>query len=186
MTHAYTARRIRLTWVLAVFALVGCAAAPVDWQSRPGVSQVQGPAFDVFFEPVKGDRTFFSAFRLTVVNKAEETLAVDWNRTRYLYDGKNAGAFAFKGIFPEQIKSGSVESDIVEPGAQLTKTIAPVRLVAFAPMGAKGVGVAEKGLRAGKLPDGDNGIFLVLSSSSRTFRTELFVHIETVPGPSPP
>ncbi|MGD8366203.1 MAG: hypothetical protein PVG78_01065 [Desulfobacterales bacterium] len=176
----------RLAFLLALLLLAGCAAPAVTWVSRPPLSRIESAQVDVRFEPVKEGVTYFNVFRLTVVNRSAEPVTVDWNRTRYLYGGANAGAFAFKGIAPEQIKAGTVPPDVIAPAAQLTKIIAPVRLIAFAPMGAKGVGIATEGIRAGTIPEGEHGIALALSFSGGTVLEKLSVRIEAVPAAPAP
>jgi hypothetical protein len=184
--HGTFQHLFRLKLLLALLLLAGCAAPEATWVSRPALSRSESPQVDVVFEPVKEGAAYFNVFRLTVANNSGEPLAVDWNRTRYLYGGKNAGAFAFKGISPEQIKAGTVPPDVVAPAARLIKIIAPVRLIAFAPVGRKGVGIATEGIRAGKIPEGENGIALALSLSGGTVLKELSVRIEAVPGAHAP
>ena len=151
------------------------------------MQRLEAPEVDLSFEPVKGQKNAYSAFRLTVVNKTEAALKIDWNRSRYLLNGKTAGGFVFKGISPEQIKEGTIADDVVAAGARLTKIIAPAGLIAFAPMANKGVGIAAEGISAGALPEGDNGIFLVLSSPDGSFQKKMVVRIEAVSGqPSSP
>ena len=171
---------IRLGLILALFVLVACAAPPRNWVSRPDVQRVEEVDYTLSFEPLKERETYYSAFRLTVVNRGPGPISIDWNRTRYLHGGKNAGPFAFKGISPEKIKEGSVEADVVAPGTRLTKNIAPLRLIAFAPMGRSGAGIATEGISAGKLPEGEHGISIVLTSPSGSVRRQMTVHIEAV------
>ena len=177
---------IQLGAVLALLAAVSCAAPPRSWVSRPDVRQLEDTGRALFFEPIKEQEPYFTAFRLTVVNRSGAPLSIDWNRTRYLHGGKNAGPFAFKGISPEKIREKRVEPDVVAPGERFTKIIAPLRLIAFAPMGKSGVGIATQGIRAGKLPEGENGISIVMTSPAGPVRRQMTVRIEAVAATPPP
>ena len=184
----YSAKRRFLKIALCLGLLLLLACAPTrTWRSLPAVQHLETPEFDLSFEPVKGKKNAYSAFRLTVVNKTGADLKIDWNRSRYLMNGKNAGHFVFRGVSPEQIKEGTIADDLVAAGSRFTKIIAPIGLIAFAPMARKGVGIATEGISAGVLPEGDSGISLVLSLPDGQIRREMTVRIEAVSGqPSSP
>jgi hypothetical protein len=177
---------IQLGLILALLLLVACAAPSRSWVSRPDVQQVEETDYTLFFEPLREEAIYYSAFRLTVVNRSAEPLSIDWNRTRYLHEGKNAGPFAFKGISAEKIKEGTVAADVVAPGTRWTRIIAPLRLIAFAPLKGKSVGIATEGIRAGKLPEGENGISLLLTSPAGNVRRQMTVRIEAISAAPPP
>lgn len=147
------------------------------WLSDPEIQVVETSIFNAQFQPLKNPNNIFVAFNLTIVNNTGQDLVMDWNRSRYIHDGKGRGPFVFAGIEPETIRNETVPPDIIPPKGRLSKRIAPFRLIAFAPLGASGIGIAMEGISAGKIPAGENGIFLVLRQGEREFRKRVTVQI---------
>jgi hypothetical protein len=165
--------------VSAVWAVMAIGCAPTrTWTARPEVRTFESPIYTAALEPLKTNGIFYSWFRLTVENPSDSPLEIDWNRTRYLFNGRDTGRFGFSGITPEQIRDADLPPDIVSPGDRLEKEIAPLKLIAFAPVRDTGVGISTKGISAGKLPSGENGIFLVVRHKGRELRKKLLLQIE--------
>jgi len=158
-------------------------AARQLWLSDPEIQLVETSIYDAQFQPLKNENNIFVAFNLTVINKTEQDLVIDWNRSRYIHDGRGRGPFVFEGIEPEAIRIETVPPDIIPPKGRLSKRIAPFRLIAFAPLGSPGVGIATEGISAGKIPAGENGIYLVARQGERDFRKKITVQISVIPKP---
>lgn len=167
----------RILIALAVLLLFpGCA--PIrSYIASPKVQLLESPVFDARLEPLKKDAPYYDWFRLTVKNKSGRDLTIDWSRTRYFHDGRVHGRFGFVGITPAQIKGTVPATDTVPAGAEFSKEITPLQLVAFAPIKNTGVGIVSKGIHAGQIPPGENGVFLVLEQGGNTLRTKLTVMI---------
>lgn len=170
--------------VSVVFLLlaVACATTPtaVGERAEPAVQTLENPSYRIAFQPQKQGGDFYRTFALTLENRSAEDIEVDWNRTRYLYEGKEAAGFVFKGISPADVKAESVPADTVKPGETFRREIAPHRLVAFAPIRDKGVAPGKSGISAGPLPGGRSGISLFLRQGGREIRERLEVTIEVL------
>ena len=115
----------------------GCAPTLVSI-STPGIQPVENSYYTAQFEPLAEDKNYFDSFRLKVVNKTRKDLEIDWNKTRYLYNGRDIGIFVFEGIKPESIKNLTISPDIIPAGQSFTKDISPFKLLAREPITHKG------------------------------------------------
>ena len=159
--------------------LIGCAPAKKvkSWTSIPPVQKGENRYVNAWLEPQKRDKKFFVSFRLSIKNKTDKELKIDWNKTRYLHKGKPYGVFAFKGIDPATIKDQSIPSDSIAPGDTFSKEIFPANLIAFTPMREEVLDKKGKGLYPGPIPAGKNGIYLVVWQGGEEVHTELTVNI---------
>jgi hypothetical protein len=149
------------------------------WTSSPEIQTTGNQSYEVKLEPVKNDHAFFEMFRLTVENKTDNNLEIDWNKTRYIFNGQSRGVFVFKGINPEDIKNLTIPADTVPPRAKFSKEIAPVKLVAFAPLRDRTESAAKSGFSPGVIPEGKNGIYLVIRTSEQEMRSKIILNIES-------
>lgn len=154
------------------FLLLGCAYQEVQrtYTSEPETQRVSNAVFDTRIDIEKQDNPFFVSFLLTLTNKTETDLTIDWNRTRYLHKGQDMGVFVFKGIDPESVKSG-IPKEIVAPGATLSKRISPIRTLAFRSKRER-IEPGQDRFFAGILPGGTNTIRLVVEQADHLIREE--------------
>jgi len=166
---------VLLIWTL----LTACASAKGgrEWASIPPVQTAEAPAFDVSLKPLKNDNRFFVAFQLDIKNKSDQALTLDWNQTRYLYDGRDNGVLVFRGIDPAALKEAAVPPDVIAPGATFSREVFPAQLVAFTPMREEVLDKKGKGLFPGPLPAGENGIRLVLKRDGKALVQQVTVEI---------
>ncbi len=160
------------------FALVtasGCAA-PKTWVSSPEIETVSNPSYQAEFEPLKRDYEFFVSFLLSVTNKTDENLEIDWNKTRYIHKGLNYGGFVFGGIDPADVRNSTIPPDIIPARGKFSKVISPYRLLARAPLREQSM--SESTISAGILPDGENGIVLVVRQNGKEIVEKVMVTIE--------
>ena len=166
---------------LMISLITGCAPVMVS-KSDPAVQSSTNPYFDVQFEPLKQGFKSFVAFRLTVTNKTNNQLQIDWNKTRYIYNGSQRGIYVFRGIDPEAIKQQTIAPDIVAPQAVFTKVIAPQKLIAYVPMKDQDkLAVGESAFSGGPVPTGQSGILLVIRKDGEEVRERLTVNITEIP-----
>lgn len=166
---------------LLALCMAACASIPTKtWTSTPEVLRFDFPEFRGSLEPLRKGGNFFETFLLTITNKSDRNIEIDWNQTRYLFNGHKRGGFVYKGIAPEDLKNLTIPADIVKPGDTFSREIAPVRLVARAPLGAKGVGVNQPGISPGIIPQGENGISLATRHEGRETLREITLRIESM------
>ena len=169
--------------ILFLILLIGCAPTKEIWTSSPEVQIFQNKYYKVQLEALKRDQkdeyNFFVLFRLTVANKTGKDLEIDWNKTRYLYNGRIRGGLVFRGIKPKDIKNLTIPSDVVPAGKTFSKEISPVKLVAYVPYRERYVGKNEAAFSPGVIPEGDNGIYLVVRQNGQEIREKITLNIES-------
>ena len=159
--------------------LWGCSGAQsparATWTARPESFEVDNQLFKATLTPRKGEFPFFTFFHLTLSNKSDVELVVDWNASQYVFNGKSQGVLVFEGIDPEMIKAATVPSDTVAPDAVFTRDIMPLRLIAWSPIREKSPGSSS--IAPGMLPAGQNGIRLAVGHAKGRMAIPLTVQI---------
>ena len=158
----------------------GCASVMVS-KSDPAIQVATNPYYEVKLEPMKQGLRSFVAFRLTVTNKTKNQLQIDWNKTRYLFNGRQRGLYVFRGIDPEAIKNLTIAPDTISPQQVFTKIIAPQKLIAYVPIKDQHkLDLDESAFSGGPIPAGENGILLVVRMNGKEIRERLTVDIAEV------
>ena len=156
-----------------------CSGAPSPgrgvWVAEPEFAEVDHPRCTVRIEPQKMDAPFFASFILTLTNKSGDDLEIDWNESRYLFNGSPQGVLVFEGIDPEAVRQGSVAPQIVPPGDRFSRQLMPLRLIAWTPLSEKTA--RRRGIAPGMLPSGENGIHLVVRQANERLTFPLAVRI---------
>lgn len=170
-------------WSVLVLLIVLTACAPTkkikNWVSSPSVQKGGNKSFEARFEPLKGDKKFFVSFRLSVRNKTDKGLKIDWNKTRYIYKGQPHGGFVFYGINPADIKN-SIPPDLIAPGQLFSKEIFPANLVAFTPIREEVLNKKGRGIYPGPIPAGENGISLVILQGEQEIVDKIVLKIRAI------
>ncbi|MBL7204633.1 MAG: hypothetical protein ISS63_09905 [Desulfobacteraceae bacterium] len=170
-------------WSVLFLLILFTACAPTkkikNWVSNPSVQKGGNRSFEARFEPLKGDKKFFVSFRLSVMNKTDKSLKVDWNKTRYIYKGRPYGGFVFYGIDPATIKD-SIPPDLIAPGKLFSKEIFPTNLVAFTPIREEVLNKKGRGIYPGPIPAGENGISLVILQGEQEIVEKIVLNIRAV------
>lgn len=172
-------RAIRIVVVtigLTLITISGCAPAKV-WISNPEIQTAGNAYYEARLEPVTGKYGFFVSFHLTVNNKSNNELKINWNKTRYTQNNSRFGVFVFKGIKPEDIRNFTIPPDIIPAGDTFSKVISPYKLLARAPIRASSKIKAESSIMPGIIPNGKNGILLVVSQNGKEVVEQISVSI---------
>ena len=148
------------------------------WTSDPAVHEVDNQMVNVKFEPQKGTFPYFAFFRLTIINKSDVDLNIDWNATQYLFNGRAGGVFVFAGIDPEAVRMGSVPMETISPGTEFTREIMPMQRIAWNPL--KKNTVSERRISPGILPAGANGMQLSIHHDQEVTTVPLSVRLSQV------
>jgi hypothetical protein len=107
------------------------------------------------------------SFRLSITNRTRKNLEIDWNKTRYIHNGRTRGRFVFKGIKPEDIRDSTIPPDAILAGVPFSKVISPFKMLARPPLRDPGVEATESTIYPGILPTGENGILLVIRQNGK-------------------
>ena len=155
--------------------IVGCATVKI-WSSSPSVQTISNDDFEVSFEPLlKEAQKFYDRFQFRLKNKSDGQLIIDWQNSRYLQAERENGRFVFKGVTPGNIDS--LPPDTVAPGAELAKTIAPLRLIGYERLKSRALQPGESGFSAGIIPEGEHGILLVIKQGEKKISEKIMVKI---------
>ncbi len=150
-------------------------ASRTTWTAQPERLNVDNQLFTATMTPKKGPYPYFAYFHVTLSNKSNADLIIDWNASQYLFNGNVQGVLVFEGIDPERIKAGSVPSETVAPGATFARDLMPLRLIAWSPISENSPG--RRGITPGMFPDGRNGIRLVVGHENARMTIPLSVEI---------
>lgn len=174
------ARLIKWTLVILMLASFGCSTAVSEYESRPESKAIETLVFIASFMPKKPENEgvrYFSSFILEIENKSDAPIEIDWNKTRYIHDGKNRGGFVFEGIEPTQIKAKSIPNGVIFPNARFYKQIFPQVTIAMSERKDYSAGKDKLGLYGGKLPPGENSILLAILSHGELIGKKISVVI---------
>jgi len=152
----------------------GCAPTLVSI-STPEIQAVENSYYSARFEPLSDGNNFFEGFRLSISNKTSKDLQIDWNKTRYLYNGRDLGPFVFKGIEPKDIKNLTIPPDTIPAEHSFSKEITPLKLLAREPLTGRGR-LAGK-ITSGPIPNGKSGILLFIRQNDNQIKENLTVNI---------
>ena len=167
-------------WVVIVFCLVfalaGCAGVEV-YTSNPRVQRVSNDYFTAELEPqLKLGQSFFATFRFVLTNRTTKELQIDWENTHYLLNGRRNGRFLWEGVTWNGLKEISGKPLIpLAPGDTITRVIFPKKLV------GRGSAMTKGGVQytQGALPEGGNGILLIVRQNGKVVREKMVVSIES-------
>jgi hypothetical protein len=163
-----------LIFIVTLTIAEGCAPTFISI-SIPEIQTVENSYYSAQFKPLAEDKNYFDRFRLSVTNKTRKDLEIDWNKTRYLYNGHDIGIFVFEAIKPENIKNLTIPPDTIPAGQPFTKDISPLKLLAREPLTGQGVSAGK--ITFGPIPTGENGIFLFIRQNSNTIKEKMAVKI---------
>ena len=171
-------RNIKKTglFMMFVFALtlwIGCAPIIVQ-VSTPAIQTAENPYYEIQFEPLTRESRVFVSFRLTIINRTDRNLEIDWNKTHYIHNNRSLGIFVFKSIRPQDIKDLTIPPDIVPARGTFSKEISPYRLIARAPFRE---GINEPSISPGPVPIGQSGILLVVRQNGKEIKEKVKISI---------
>ncbi|MCP3941962.1 MAG: hypothetical protein GY710_10830 [Desulfobacteraceae bacterium] len=163
-----------ITFMLGCF---GCSVVNYEYVSSPVSKTIDTHNFSVSFTPAKEGTSYFSSFMLDIENKSDSNIEIDWNKTRYIHDGKNRGGFVFEGIEPTRVRENSVPNDVISPKMRFSKQLFPLAKIALAGWNDYSAGKDKHGIYGGKLPPGENSILLTIESKGKLIRQKISVVI---------
>ena len=162
-----------ILYLFLVFVASCAPSSTISWRSAPEIQTASNEYCEAQLEPVTtGKGPFFDSFRLMVTNKTDKEMQIDWNRTRYVESGIRHGGFVWQGINPDHVREASVPPEVISPGGTFSRVIFPHKKIAYAPGYQRGWK-----LQGGKIPEGENGIDLVVKQNGRVTRHRITVRI---------
>ena len=151
-------------------------APPVEiYSSKPEIQRISNDYFAAELEPqLKKSQGFFSTFHFVLTNNTNQELSLDWENSFYLLNGRRNGLFLWEGVTWDALKEiRSQPLVLVAPGSTFTEVIFPAALVGRASAMTKGTVQYTQGA----LPEGENGIELVVRQDGKVIREKMVVTI---------
>jgi len=172
-------RKLIISTAIFVLLLSPACSRERLWKSTPALQTFNSPSYVARFEPLKKEADFFNWFRLTVMNKTGKDMEIDWNRTKYIHKGKDQGLFVFSGIAPYTVKNLTIPADVIPANGTFSRDIVPFKLIAFTPLREQSIDTKRHNIIAGLIPEGENGILLVIRQGGKIARAKIVVAIES-------
>lgn len=119
-----------VTMVLGILAILGSAAAPQQQYVPPRTASASNQYFEATVSTTGCAAGGCKAFDLTITNKTNKDLEVDWNKTLYVDSGTTSGGFMYEGVV-FSARNNPKPPDIVFANSTFRKTIFPNNLVNY-------------------------------------------------------
>lgn len=164
--------------VIAVTVLGGCMPRPWIWKSDPAMQSVSNDFFDAQITPVwvtYGTKSFL----LTIKNKTEKTIELNWNKTLFISGGQTSGGFMYEGIIFAK-RDEPKPNDVVFPKVVFQKEIWPNNLAKLAPGEFIGKVYFEGGWGHWSMNAGVNGVFLTMVVDGKEINEKLTVDLSYI------
>jgi hypothetical protein len=162
------AKQFLLLTVL-VALISGCVTTRYAWNSDPTYRSIDNEYFTAEISPAFCDSRGCKAFRLTVKNKTNTNLELNWNKTLYIVDGQTSEGFVFQGVLYRE-RNNPRSPDVILPGGVLSKTIWPSKLVESSRGGFAG-------WRHDPMPAGENGVYLTVAVNGKEISEKMTVSL---------
>jgi len=156
--------------IFIVFLVASCSRGPWVIKSYPPVQKIDNSLYTIQLTPSEVDRYSYTAFDLTIKNKTDKDIELEWDRTYYLQSGQTNGGFMFEGII-ERDRNNPKPPDIIMAQTIFSKTIYPNFLTVYR--------VTPAGTiiwRHDSFTNGENGIYLSLKVKGKEIREKLTVN----------
>lgn len=165
--------------LLIWLALMGCSnvhsPSKAIWSANPEFNEAINPLFSARIEARKGEYPFYTFFLLTITNRSEQDLIVDWNASGYLFNNKPQGMLVFAGIDPKTVKTKTIPPETIPPGMVFSREIMPMQLIAWSPI--KENTSQPSSLTPGMLPAGENGVSISVRHTSGRITIPMSIQI---------
>jgi len=157
-----------LLLVLCVVIMAGCAKSAI-WVSDPVISEFENNDTKISLRPIHSDyydeeypgHDAYNRFILTVENKTDKVIELNWNKTNFISDGMSQGGFMLPAILFVD-KDQPRQSDVVFAKSVLKKDIYPSSLAEFG-----------KGWYNAPVVVGETGAFITLNIDGKEYQNKL-------------
>ena len=178
-------KRIAITCLLTVFivmATVGCTPKKVSI-SAPAIQAVEADTYEIRLEPLKKGGTSFTYFLLTIVNRSDQRIQIDWHESAYLFNGKKYGMLVSRDSVPGEVRNPENRYEVISARQTYSNDIAPMKLIAYATArDSQRAPADEPVFSAGPIPTGQSGVLLAFKQGETEHTERITVDIvEKVP-----
>lgn len=141
------------------------------WKSEAIRKSVDNEYFSAKIFTVACDRRGCDAFLLSVKNKTDKALELNWNKTLYIVHGQTSGGFMFEGIL-YQDRNSPKSPDIIFPNGEFNKRVWPNNLVELSSV--------TYGWNNNPMPSGENGVYLTVNVDGKEINEKLTVSLSKI------
>ncbi len=160
----------RIILLLILFSLLGmsCSTIQIPWEisSRPG--GVSNQYFQAWLKPGDYDtvKEGYRAFLLTVRNKTDDVIVLDWNESKFIENNQVNGGFIFSGVL-YSLKDDPKAPDLVTAGSTFKKYILPLAFLKS----------TDQGWKQLPMKPGVNGVLLTVRVGDKLLTEKLLVSL---------
>lgn len=161
--------KILIIIIIISFLICGCCGTIVNvaWKDNPEIRKIENEYLEANITPIlkKNTKGCYESFNLSIYNKSDKNIELNWNKTLYYANGQTSGGFMFEGIFYRD-KNEAKLPDIILPKSQLSKIISPSILAVF----YEKYGWYRKCMNAG-----EHGVLLTFAVDSKEINEKMTV-----------
>lgn len=154
--------------LFGLIAIIGSGGPRYVYKWTPTIQTSANDFFVAKISPICPNSC--RAFSLTVENKTDKDIEIDWNRTLYISNGRTSGGFMFEGVVYRD-RNNPKPPDIIFAKSSFTKEIMPNNLVDFSTSQYSG------GWRHEQMPTGENGVYLTIKVGGEEIKEKLTINI---------
>lgn len=162
---------------LVVFIILGCASGGYEnsgprkrttYNHSGGTTENEYCSIKIKPTGSYGMQFGPEAFVISIQNKTDSTLEIDWNRTLFLDNGQSRGTFMFEGVkFSD--RNAQKAPDIVGPNGSFKKSIWPNTNVYY----SSGIGWSHKNMLGYSGRTGKYGVSLSVKVDGKEIRQQV-------------
>jgi hypothetical protein len=119
----------RIFFLLIALSFVGmsCATIPKPWEIASGDGVVSNQYFKAWIKPASYDsvKEGYRAFLLTVQNKTDDVIVLDWNVSQFIENDRENGGFIFSGVM-YSMKDDPKAPDLITANSTFKKYLLPL------------------------------------------------------------
>jgi hypothetical protein len=153
--------------VIGLYAIIGSGGPRYVYRASPYVQTSTNDFFEAKISPLCPSGC--KAFQLTIENKTDKDIELDWNKTLYISNGTTSGGFMFEGVVYID-RNNPKSPDIVFSKSTFSKTIWPNNLVYYS-SGKHGR------WRNKDMPTGENGVYLTVKVNGEEIKEKITIDI---------
>lgn len=152
------------------------------WNFDPIQQKVSNEYFDAEIFPIIDDQKFswqergYNSFRLSLTNKSDKDIEVDWNKTLFISQGQTSGGFMFEGVV-YSTRNNPKPPDVVFAHSSMSKIIYPNALVFYSSNVGSLTGINYGGWNHAYMGSGENGIYLSVIVEGKEIKEKLTVNL---------
>ena len=161
-------KKIFLLLIVLSFVGMSCASIPRPWENVSGEGVVSNRYFKAWIKPAGYDnvREGYRAFLLTVQNKTDDVIVLDWNVSRFINNDRENGGFIFAGVL-YSMKDDPKAPDLITANSKFNKVLLPLAHLES----------TNQGWQHMTMKQGRNGMLLAVIIGDKLIKEKIMVNL---------